>query len=141
MRRRLSPWPARAAALSSPPIWQDAAPTLDSARAWSGWAASMCWRRSATNPAGWTGSFLGGRGDFQSTYQVLVARSPEKLSLGQGDLWGQCLPEANSINAGCLQQDEHTFFARLCARFDSVCSKVPWWGEPGFVLVDVTATI
>jgi hypothetical protein len=83
----------------------------------------------------------GRRGDFQSTYQVLVARSPEKLSLGQGDLWGQCLPEANSINAGCWQQDEHTFFARLCARFDSVCSRVPWWGGPGFVLVAVTATI
>jgi len=27
------------------------------------------------------------RGDFQSAYQVLVASTPEKLSLGQGDLW------------------------------------------------------
>jgi alpha-L-rhamnosidase len=28
-----------------------------------------------------------GRGDFQSAYQVLVASTPEKLSLGQGNLW------------------------------------------------------
>src|ERR1022692_4364187 len=39
-------------------------------------ALPICWMMNS-----------GRRGDFQSAYQVLVARTPEKLSLGQEDLW------------------------------------------------------